>query len=471
MTPHTRAARWQVPSHRLHWDPAIAERPDYPYAYPLRCWTGVQGIPTILSEVTMTYEHIIDEPMWARSHMQDQVRTRLDWDFAHLSQEGMSMAQDPGLNVRFYNIGIPGEVFALTDAEVQSSFKDLSTGNPWTPHTEASVHGTSASDMYARLKREQITKFCPNFKDPLETEFSIWYLLRDFQEAPSLIKSLKRALKVLKAQLGHAGRLRQVYLTRSLNQVANLRLANEYGIQPTIADLKEFTSVVLKWYDTWVKKTHTFGKLRTWRQRKQLPSIQEPNHERQLQFPVWQTGVGYAHAFVVSGEYQLNTTVKYYFVCPELTNRMNAIRHAIDALGFLDPAALWDKVPFSFVVDWFYNISGLLHRMKPRLLPVTLVIADWCESLNRTQTIDIRLSYTGTVGGYPESVKIRERFARVKVFQQARKRQFPRELQIETRSLLGNGLTVNRIINGSCVINGLRVRKRSSKSPNYRKRE
>lgn len=52
------------------------------------------------------------------------------------------------------------------------------------------------------------------------------------------------------------------------------------------------------------------------------------------------------------------------------------IRGYLDALGFeLNPSIIWDALPFTFVVDWFFNVGGFLEGFKfdTLELPISLV--------------------------------------------------------------------------------------------------
>jgi hypothetical protein len=376
------------------------------------------------------------------------------------------MSMNPYLNLRLYQAGSAGEGVLLGDSYVLSKLQSDETGLPWRLDTPLTVSSQAMYDTLETPMRQQI----PPFTDPLESEFSIWYLLADVKEAPKLLKSLSQSIKRLKSLAGKDGILRAAIKKHSMKEFANLRLAVVYGLLPTIADLREFSQTALKWYDTWVKKTHTFGTLRTWKGRVVLKGTSEEPTVTRLRFLAYGSAYHYADATCASGEYVLHQTLKYFFVCPELTDRMNAIKALIDASGVLDPAALWDRIPFSFVIDWFVNVSKALHGLKPRFLPVTLVVADWAESLYRKTDVLVELDYVGTTVYGSDSPR-RDRLVLAKVLQQARRRHSPARPTIDPGGILGNGLSVSRILNGTCVIVGRSVRQGNPKGGRYRKRE
>lgn len=53
------------------------------------------------------------------------------------------------------------------------------------------------------------------------------------------------------------------------------------------------------------------------------------------------------------------------------------IRGYLDALGFeLNPAIVWDAIPFSFVVDWFFDVGGFLEGFKIDALELPISLVD-----------------------------------------------------------------------------------------------
>ena len=77
--------------------------------------------------------------------------------------------------------------------------------------------------------------------------------------------------------------------------------------------------------------------------------------------------------------------LRYRLKCPELVQWLDRFKQFIDAFGLLDPAAIWDIIPWSFVVDWFLPIGSWLHNNRPRLFPAEFEILDYCESIRIEQ--------------------------------------------------------------------------------------
>jgi hypothetical protein len=155
-------------------------------------------------------------------------------------------------------------------------------------------------------------------------------------------------------------------------------------------------------------------------------------------------------------------TVKYYFVCPELHGMFQRIKAAADRLGLLDPAAAWDVVPFSFVLDWFVDIGTWLHKnLKPNWYPVDCVISDWAESLFRETTYQGGLTFTGLASSDGLNQHALQSYTNIpfvsgSIYQSVRKRQFPAKLVVDRStweaSFRRTFLRANRTIIGCCLV-------------------
>jgi hypothetical protein len=60
-------------------------------------------------------------------------------------------------------------------------------------------------------------------------------------------------------------------------------------------------------------------------------------------------------------------------------------------MGFeLNPRIIWDAIPFSFVVDWFFNVGGFLARYKVDALELPIVLVDSFVSYKEINNIQWR---------------------------------------------------------------------------------
>lgn len=54
-----------------------------------------------------------------------------------------------------------------------------------------------------------------------------------------------------------------------------------------------------------------------------------------------------------------------------------SLKAILDSLGFeLNPGIVWEAIPFSFVVDWFFDVGGFLNRYKFDTLELPIFMVD-----------------------------------------------------------------------------------------------
>jgi hypothetical protein len=102
-----------------------------------------------------------------------------------------------------------------------------------------------------------------------------------------------------------------------------------------------------------------------------------------------------------------------------LNNADKAIRGFLDSLGFeANPRIIWEAVPFSFVVDWFFNVGKFLDSLKIDALELPVELIDGCLQLQETVSITSNLtldknSSVSSVNSWPTIATIKERFERL----------------------------------------------------------
>lgn len=225
--------------------------------------------------------------------------------------------------------------------------------------------------------------------DPFNTDFSIWYVLVDLLDFRKLVSSLSRSALP-------GGRFRPPK-GLTAKQLHDAHLGTRFGIIPTVRDLQELVSTIKGWkarYDQYgdvVKKPYYAHS--------RIDNLQNVCSE--LSNDDWVEASSFQPTFFTQGaiDYNVRSTttaswhgqVQYTYSCPEFQGWVNRLSQIVDSFGILDPAALWDVIPFSFVVDWFYSVSSWLHNNRPRLFPAELRILDYLE------TIAIRTEFSYTV--------------------------------------------------------------------------
>jgi hypothetical protein len=95
-----------------------------------------------------------------------------------------------------------------------------------------------------------------------------------------------------------------------------------------------------------------------------------------------------------------HATAIYKYTLPDLQGVWNTIAKYLTYWGVsFDASTIWNELPFSFVLDWFFNISKWLHSHRFDLYKVDIMLADFCASTKSTHTIATELSIDGV--SYP----------------------------------------------------------------------
>jgi hypothetical protein len=90
----------------------------------------------------------------------------------------------------------------------------------------------------------------------------------------------------------------------------------------------------------------------------------------------------------------------------------------LDTLGFeLNPRIIWEAVPFSFVIDWFFNVSSFLESLKVDALEFPVELTDSYLQLKEDLSIGsyLRLDVNSTVSSatsWPGVATIQRQFMR-----------------------------------------------------------
>lgn len=91
-----------------------------------------------------------------------------------------------------------------------------------------------------------------------------------------------------------------------------------------------------------------------------------------------------------------SATVRYRYRMPDdIRSNVGVLKAALDTLGVSrNPAILWNAIPFSFIVDWFFNVSGTLNRMRVDNIDIKTEILDFCHSVKYEKVV--QMSMRGT---------------------------------------------------------------------------
>jgi len=77
-----------------------------------------------------------------------------------------------------------------------------------------------------------------------------------------------------------------------------------------------------------------------------------------------------------------HATMRYTYTLPSMSKVDEKTAVLLDNLGVrLDPAIIWNALPFSFLVDWVVDVSTFLRGFARDNFPITTKVSEFCHSL------------------------------------------------------------------------------------------
>jgi hypothetical protein len=220
--------------------------------------------------------------------------------------------------------------------------------------------------------------------DVFDTNFSAWFVITDLLQFRKLALSL----------FGKESNLRRLHAMSSRDkkatakQLADDHLAISFGVIPTVADLQSLYSILLRWKEVYSKNNEVLHKRYTWRGKQYDVDGLLPPQTRGTLAGVIEGNLACTLQYEDTHTLRHSRSMQYFFTCPEFSGYMARLRQFVDAFGLLDPSALWDVIPFSFVVDWFVHVGSWVRRNRPILFPADVWITYYLESLRLSSKRD-----------------------------------------------------------------------------------
>lgn len=114
----------------------------------------------------------------------------------------------------------------------------------------------------------------------------------------------------------------------------------------------------------------------------------------------------------VTGTAKLTSTFQLLYETPAYSKQELRVRAWLDSVGLnVTPAALWELIPFSFVVDWVYDVGSKLETISSDWIQPWIMLVQSCTSVkldlkvqvsycHGPSSADIRVRLPGVVGKY-----------------------------------------------------------------------
>lgn len=176
--------------------------------------------------------------------------------------------------------------------------------------------------------------------------------------------------------------------------LAGARLNYSFGWKPTIGDVAAMLDAVRSFKD----KLQHF--------RESLNSITNKDY---LMSKVAANKTGSSYNSTTHGRTDwtgsLSGTVKVhlkfkYLEIPEMSNTELELRGLLDTLGFeLNPRIIWDALPFTFVIDWFFGVGSWLQNFKIDTLELPISCLD--ASVSYKEVLKVESTTTFNPTGWP----------------------------------------------------------------------
>lgn len=176
-----------------------------------------------------------------------------------------------------------------------------------------------------------------------------------------------------------------------LKNVAGQNLNYNFGWKPFIGDAQKLYSAL----------TSTFQKLKDWQK---LVGTEQVRHCKIKSLMGTATGSfnfqgssQHPCSWKASQEGAISAHLKYR---PQAVKAMRdvelSVRAMLQALGVkLNAGIVWNAIPFSFVVDWFFDVGRRLDRMSIDTLELPIEFVDFCAQIKRIRYIETELHLYG----------------------------------------------------------------------------
>lgn len=245
---------------------------------------------------------------------------------------------------------------------------------------------TGNTSLIAELAREATTEFLPK----MDTGFSAPLFLAELVELKALWKNIARLWEI------------RMGLTPNSRDVADQYLGYQFGIAPLIDDIKKIVqkfksanAAVLDFLENENKRMTLHFEKKLEPTAFQPSSWFEPTPIEVLLYHTNPSGDWYFArdiipvGFTLHGEYrrevtdlEYHATMDFSYHLPDYSPAIKAFLASLDHWGVnFSISDVWEAIPFSFIVDWFFDVGSFLAQFDMTNLPVTVVVNDFCHSV------------------------------------------------------------------------------------------
>jgi hypothetical protein len=226
------------------------------------------------------------------------------------------------------------------------------------------------NDFFSRVQPDLTTVSVPNFLLDIKELTRLYELWVDRSARfPRYIKNVKHATK-----------------KDVVNSIPDKFVAYKFGWKPTVADLTDMITATIGLR----KKIAEF--------QDKLGGLYQRNSSVIHGLPTSAAGTtvypsgGHSCTWTANCQRKVEASVTYAAMPIAAIHSLDLVlRGLLDSMGFeLNPRIIWDAIPFSFVVDWFFDVGSFLGRFKIDTLNLPIVLVDSFVSYKEINNIQWR---------------------------------------------------------------------------------
>jgi hypothetical protein len=218
---------------------------------------------------------------------------------------------------------------------------------------------------------------------------------------------LKLLVKSAEELLFSSGRAWRRLLNRPLKELSSRTLETSFGVLPVVRDVKKMVEIFRSIDDETFDLLANEGTRRTLHFRKALsPYTFRPMEDFESESVFYDTGtIANTCSAIGDPNFQFITlngtsrhsidvarfhaSLDFSYSLPKISAGLKQFLAEMDEWGInLDWKAIWDHIPFTFVLDWFIGVGNWLETFNFKALPVTLKVNDYCWSLSFQHTLE-----------------------------------------------------------------------------------
>lgn len=284
----------------------------------------------------------------------------------------------------------------------RSPYREYATNLNYDPKPPASFNARAFQAMYPDLETSlSLSNFIVELRDMKR-------LYRFFKEWKGKQKAIKRLAKRYKyaVQLRKLGKdspkiraaLKQKVPSRlntATQFAAEAHLSYKFGIRPFIGDVIKLIESLTDYQ----RRIDDFL-MRRDRVQKRHYSEQEPWSRTDSSWYKWQGSNTCSWRYRTAMATKDTATMTYEYTCPDLDTFALKLKAIRDMIGLrFTPSVIWESIPFSFVVDWFFRVQDFLEANEDPLIKAVVTVHDYSISRKLTYQCERQWKYWSSPGG------------------------------------------------------------------------